>query len=99
MKNTHQDWIEMRKESEKIFRALAALTERDPAEEEVQKAIARWHQLIDNRFYKCNLEMFRQLANLYVSDNRSSANIDKYKPGLAKFMRDAMHLYCDKQEK
>lgn len=43
------------------------------------------------------------LGNLYVydflNDERFTANIDKTCPGLARFMRAAMHLYCNNQEK
>ncbi|NLI12921.1 MAG: hypothetical protein GX425_09920 [Peptococcaceae bacterium] len=40
--------------------------------------------------------MFRRLGDLYVQDERFTASIDKVKPGLAKFMSEAMHLYCDR---
>ncbi|MGE5396109.1 MAG: TipAS antibiotic-recognition domain-containing protein, partial [Chitinophagales bacterium] len=30
-----------------------------------------------------------------VCDQRFTDNIDKYRPGLAAFLRDAMHFYCD----
>lgn len=56
-------------------------------------------QHITDSFYNCTLEIFRGLGDLYVQDEHFTANIDKVKPGLAKFMREAMHLYCDNKEK
>ncbi|MDP3488427.1 MAG: TipAS antibiotic-recognition domain-containing protein [Bacillota bacterium] len=38
---------------------------------------------------------FRGLGDLYVEDERFTANIDKVKPGLASFLRVVMHFYCD----
>jgi hypothetical protein len=44
------------------------------------------------------LEIFRGLGDLYVADERFTANNDRHGPGLAQFMRDAMHIYCDRKE-
>ena len=43
--------------------------------------------------------MYRGLGDMYVADPRFAAYYEKYAPGLAQFMRDAMHAYCDAQEK
>ena len=32
---------------------------------------------------------------MYVGDERFTKNINQYGEGLAKFMSDAMHIYCD----
>lgn len=34
-------------------------------------------------------------VNAYSQDERFTANIDKYKAGLAAFLREAMHIYYD----
>jgi hypothetical protein len=36
---------------------------------------------------------------LYVEDRRFTENIDKVKPGLAAFLREAMCVYCDSQNR
>lgn len=66
---------------------------------EVQQVIGEFRQYITGNFYTCTLEIFRGLGDLYVNDERFTANIDKYKVGLAKFMREAMHICCDDLEK
>jgi len=91
-------WAEIMARSDVIYRTLAGLMDRDPADPEVQEAVDQWRQLISDNFYNCSLEIFRGLGDLYVDDPRFTASIDKYGSGLARFMREAMHCYCDRQE-
>ncbi|MDR5594698.1 TipAS antibiotic-recognition domain-containing protein [Paenibacillus larvae] len=44
------------------------------------------------------LQKARGIGDLYMADKRFSSNIDKHQPGLAAFMREAMHVYCDRHE-
>ncbi len=96
---TKEDWARIMHDADRIYKNLASLVGRDPADPEVQKAIGEWRQHISNNFYECTLEIFRGLGDLYVDDVRFTQNIDKYKPGLAAFMREAMHIYCDNMER
>jgi DNA-binding transcriptional MerR regulator len=89
------DWDVIKAESEEITRVIAALSERDPADPEVQRWIARHHGQINQRFYTCPPEIYRGLGDMYVDDPRFTAVYDSVKPGLARFMRDAMHVYAD----
>ncbi len=61
---------------------------------EVQALIKQSHEGV-NFFYECSLEMFRNLGEMYVVDPRFTAYYEKFRPGLAKFMRDAIVYYCD----
>ncbi len=97
-KYTKADWETIKKEMEAIGTGVAALIDKGPADAEVQEWVRRWHQLINDRFYTCSLEIFRNLGDMYVADERFTATYEKIKPGMAQFMRDAMHLYCDKLE-
>ena len=63
--------------------------------ESVQESIGEWRQHITANFYNCTIEIFRGLGDLYVSDERFTANIDKYRPGLANFMKNSIDVYCD----
>lgn len=94
-KYTKDDWSRIMAEAGGIYQKLAALMDRSPADPEVQAVIAEWRAHITNNFYHCTPEIFRGLGDLYVADERFTANIDSVKPGLAAFMREAMHLYCD----
>ncbi len=92
------DWTAILKESGEITNAIAGRMEEGPGDAEVQRRVAQWHQLINDRYYPCSLEIFRGLGDLYVQDGRFAANYEKVKPGLAAFMREAMLLYCHRQE-
>lgn len=64
---------------------------------EVQALIAQSHAGV-NFFYECSTEMFRNLGEMYIADPRFTAYYDKFRPGLAAFVRDAINVYCDKKE-
>lgn len=95
---TKADWDAIKQEMGDVTNGIAALMDRDPADAEVQEQVRRWHQLINDRFYACSPEIFRALGDGYVSDSRFTATYEKVKPGLAHFLRDAMHVYCDALE-
>lgn len=95
---TKEDWDAIQKETAEITEGIASLMDRGPSDPEVQKWIRRHHQQINERFYTCPSEMYRGLGDTYVEDSRFAANYDKVKPGLAEFMRAAMHAYCDRLE-
>ena len=95
---TKQDWAQIQQEGGEIVQSLASLMDRDVRDAEVQKAVARHHRQINERFYTCPPSIYRQLADAYVDDQRFTAFYDRVKPGLAKFLRDAMHVYCDALE-
>jgi DNA-binding transcriptional MerR regulator len=96
---TKRDWDEIKKEGGEIVQQLAGLMGRPPADPEVQDWIGRHHRQINDRFYTCSAQVYRGLADAYVEDARFAAFYDKVKPGLARFMREAMHAYCDALEK
>ena len=78
-----------------FYRKLASLMDKEPSDPEVQKVVADKRNVISNYFYNCTPEIYKGLGDLYVNDKRYSANIDKYKPGLANFERAAIYFYCD----
>lgn len=77
--------------------AIADAMSKGPAHPDVQVLIAKSHEGI-NFFYDCSLEMFRNLGQMYVDDARFSAYYEKFAPGLAVFMRDAITIYCDNKK-
>ncbi|KIL35058.1 MerR family transcriptional regulator [Cohnella kolymensis] len=78
-----------------IYQKIAAVRNGSPESEEAQAAIGEWYTLL-NRMGVYSLEAFKGLGQLYVDDERFTKNIDKYGDGLAKYMRDAMAVYADK---
>ncbi|MGI6037760.1 MAG: MerR family transcriptional regulator [Limnochordia bacterium] len=95
---TKEQWAQAASEADGIYKELAQLIDRDPAADQVQTAIEKWHQHICRWYYDCSLEIFRGLGNLYVEDPRFTENIDKYRPGLAAFMQKAMEIYCQRRQ-
>jgi hypothetical protein len=96
-KMSKDDLARIQADNDSLLRELAALTDRDPASPAVQAIIAR-HYAGLRHFYEPTLPMYRGLAQMYVDDPRFTAFYEKYKPGLAAFLRDGMLAYCDAQE-
>lgn len=90
-----QDWAEIMSKHGEIYSIIADNMDKGPADPVVQQYVAAWRSHITRYFYDCTPEIFRGLGDLYVEDERFTANIDKVKPGFASFLREAMHFYCD----
>ncbi|MFA5859904.1 MAG: TipAS antibiotic-recognition domain-containing protein, partial [Elusimicrobiota bacterium] len=82
-KYSKQDWQRIMSRGGEIFQTVAGLMDTPPESPEVQKVVGEWKQHITDSFYKCTLEIFRGLGDLYVADPRFTKNIDKIKPGLS----------------
>jgi DNA-binding transcriptional MerR regulator len=95
---TKKDWEKIKAEGDHIQRELAARLEagQAPTDPEVM-ALAEQHRgYIARWFYPCSLELHRGLGELYVSDSRFTENIDRVRPGLAQFMRDAFRANAER---
>lgn len=66
-----------------------------PVESDKIQAIVKRHHTTNEKFYKTSSEVYKGLADMYVSDSRFSQFYDKYKTGLSKFLRDAMYYFAD----
>lgn len=91
---TKEDYRRIAEEGKAFTQKLANVMGLDIQNDEVQKLIALHYQGIQ-QFYDCPLDMYRNLADMYITDPRFTANYDKVKPGLAKFIRDAIYYYAD----
>lgn len=89
---TKSDWIAIRAESADIDGAfVGAMRAGEPADGDVATAIAERHRVhISERFYDCGYEMHRGLAEMYVADERFTANYEKQAAGLAQYIHDAV---------
>ncbi|NFL56502.1 MerR family transcriptional regulator [Clostridium botulinum] len=94
-KYTKEDWSNIMKDWDIIYKKLANLMDKNPDDEEIQESVHQLRGHISKNFYDCTPEIFRGLGELYVNDERFTANIDKYKIGLSKFLRKAINVYCD----
>jgi DNA-binding transcriptional MerR regulator len=93
-KMSRAEWKAVGAEGEAVTTGLAALADREPGDEEVQKLIARHHAWIEN-FFPCSAEVYRGLGQGYVEHPEFRAFYEKHRPGLADFLSAAMNHYAD----
>ncbi|HET6855807.1 MAG TPA: MerR family transcriptional regulator [Streptomyces sp.] len=89
---TKEDWQRIQDEADTVNRRFVALMESgaepgSPAAMDVAEAHRDW---ISRNHYECSYEIHVGLAEMYVADERFTRNIDRIKPGLAAFQREAM---------
>jgi DNA-binding transcriptional MerR regulator len=74
----------------------AAFDAGNPAGELAQKACDLHRQWLTVFYPKYDKEYHKGLGEMYVADERFSANYDKLAPGCTEFLRDAINIYCEK---
>jgi DNA-binding transcriptional MerR regulator len=87
-----EDWEQIKTEQDAIYADLAAaMTTGKPASGQEAMDVAERHRLsIDRWFYPCSQAMHVGLADMYESDERFAANIDKYGAGLTAYFAEAI---------
>ena len=70
-----------------------------PDDPQVQTAIADYHAYINKYFYTCDVEFMRNLADMWVEDARFAINYERIREGGAKFVQQAVHIFCDNNAK
>jgi hypothetical protein len=90
---TKSDWEEIKAEAGSISTRFAELFAAGAAPDGTAAMdLAEEHrQHITRRFYDCSLEIHRGLGDMYVNDPRFAANYESIAPGLAQYIRDAIH--------
>lgn len=88
------DWQKINEGCNDIFKRFATSRDKSPENVEVQKLVSEWQQFISNNFYNCTNEILAGLGELYVNDQRFQTNIDKNGEGTAKFISQAIKVYC-----
>lgn len=97
---TKQDWQEITAEGEAVAEELAAAKRagEPPTSTRAMDAAEAARQHIHTRFYDCPPSMHRCLGDLYVDDERFARYYDDREPGLAGWVRDAVHADAERQE-
>ncbi|HMR01590.1 MAG TPA: MerR family transcriptional regulator [Candidatus Gracilibacteria bacterium] len=96
LKNWSKDDMKrIQEEGKAILAKIADVMDKGPRDEGVQKLVEEYLQHM-NRFYDCSKMMFRNLGTMYSEDERFAAYYEKIAPGLAAFMTEAIHMYCDR---
>jgi DNA-binding transcriptional MerR regulator len=83
----------LRREGDAINNELCLVMHLSPEDEKVQQLVKR-HFNMTNKFYTVTREIYQGLGEMYVADERFKQNYEKYKEGLAEFLRDAIHVFC-----
>jgi hypothetical protein len=91
-----EDWAKITAKNDCIHAKIIAAMDRGPTDPQVQEGVAELRQYITDHFYECTPDIFRGLGDLYVTDERFTANLDKNSPGYTAFLREAMNVYCDR---
>jgi DNA-binding transcriptional MerR regulator len=90
---TKADWLQLKAEAAAIAGDLVAAYKAGlPAGGEHAMDLAERHRgHISRWFYLCTYDIHRGLADMYVSDPRFTATYDELAPGLAGYVRQAIH--------
>ncbi|MFC7401675.1 MerR family transcriptional regulator [Citricoccus sp. GCM10030269] len=95
---TKADWEQIKAQSEEnnqlIVDALDAGAAADSKQAMAAAEAARAH--IDRWFYPLDGEFHRCLGDMYVQDPRFAATYEELRPGLAQYLRDAIHANADR---
>lgn len=91
---TKADFRKVKTEQEQIAKDLSLLMDKPIESDEVQAVIKR-HHTNNERFYKTDATVYKGLADMYVSDPRFAEFYNKYRQGLANFIRKSMHCFAD----
>ena len=69
-----------------------------PGDSDVQAAIGEYHAYLNKYFYTCDISFLRGLADNWVQDPRFAKNYERVREGGAAFVREAVLIFCDKNE-
>ena len=78
-----------------IFSEFGKMREMPPESKNVQAQVKKLQEFITENFYACSDDVLYGLGNMYVDDERFTANIDKAGgEGTAGFVLEAIKKYC-----
>jgi len=94
---TKEEWAQLKSQSDAALRAYAdAMTAGVAAAGEQAMALAEDNRRFISRwFYDCSHTMQRNLAEMYIADERFRATYDAVMPGLAQYVHDAIVANAD----
>lgn len=92
-----QDWEDVKREGNEIFKALEVLINKDlsPDSDEVQALIHKHYQMI-GRFYDASKGVYIGLGQLYCDHPDFRKYFEAHHPKMAEFLAEAMRVYAEK---
>ena len=94
---TKEDYKRIGEEGLALTKQIALVMNLPVSDPKVQELIKLHHDGIEV-FYTCSMEMYRGLAEMYITDPRFAKYYEDIAPGLAKFVHDAILHFCNTQE-
>ncbi|CAM5370057.1 MULTISPECIES: MerR family transcriptional regulator [Streptomyces] len=97
---TKADWQRLKDEFDALHARVAGLLERGvPAgAPEAMDAAEEHRRYIDSAHYPCDVRTHTGLADMYVADPRFTATYEAVRPGLARYLHDAIHANARRAE-
>ena len=92
---SEDDWESIKNGIDDIFKLFADNMNKGIESKEVQDVVTKWREYITENFYYCSCEILKSLGQMYISDERFTKNIDKYKKGLSEFINESIRYYCN----
>ena len=65
-----------------------------PESQKAQALVEKWQDFITENYYTCTKEILAGLGEMYIADERFQKNIDRHGDGTARFMSEAIKVYC-----
>ena len=95
---TKEDWAQANDGLMAIFSEFAMCKNNGASADsaEAQELVAKLQAHITANYYTCTNEVLAGLGEMYVADERSKNNIDKYGEGTAEFVSKAIEIYCER---
>jgi MerR family transcriptional regulator, thiopeptide resistance regulator len=97
---TKKDWTRIQAEVEESNAAFAAAMDAGLLATSAQSMdAAEQHRLhIQRWFYDITPEFHRNLGDMYIADPRFTKNYENIRPGMAQYVRDAVHANADRAQ-
>lgn len=97
-KYTKEDWEQIKAEKEAAGAAFVAAMDagRRATSEEAMDAAEQSRRHIETWFYDITPEFHRNLGDMYIADPRFMKTYEEIKPGMALYVRDAIHANSDR---
>jgi len=97
-KYTKAEWAEVKAEMDATNAAfVSAMADGEPATSPRAMDAAEQHRLhIHRRFYDLTHEFHRGLGDMYLADPRFTKTYEDIRPGMAQYIRDAIHANADR---
>jgi DNA-binding transcriptional MerR regulator len=98
---TAEDWAAIKAEAAEVETALADAKRRDvpPDSAEAMDRAEAHRAHLSRWFYDVSPDLHRGLADMYVADPRFAAHYDQVEPGLAAYLREAVHANAERLER